>query len=70
MLRFIVNVWTFTINTKLVKIVLFFGPYDTSNMKPSFHFRFALPLLKDQTKWTVLKYESLTCPNDYIGASD
>ena len=29
-----------------------------------FHFRFALPLLKDQTKWVILKYESLTCPKD------
>ena len=64
MLRFIVNVWTFTINTILTPILLFFGSYDISAMKSFFHFRFALPLLKDQTKWVILKYESLTYPKD------
>ena len=47
-LRFIVNVWTFTINTNFTTILLFFGPYDTSTMMSSLftYFRFALMLLK------------------------
>ena len=36
MLRFIVNVWTFTINTILTAILLFFGSYDISAMKSIF----------------------------------
>ena len=35
-LRFIVNVWTFTINSNLTAILLFFGSYDISAMKSNF----------------------------------
>ena len=28
-----------------------------------------MPLLKDQTKWVILKYQSLTCPTDQMGGS-
>ena len=50
MLRFIVNVWTFTINTNLTAILLFFGFYDISTMKSKFSLQVRFAIVEGSDK--------------------
>ena len=51
-LRFIVNVWTFTINTNLTAILLFFGfyEYDISIMKSIFSLQVCFAVIERSHK--------------------
>ena len=50
MLRFIVNVWTFTINTNLTAILLFFGVYDISTIKSNFSLQVCFAVVEGSDK--------------------
>ena len=50
MLRFIDNVWTFTINTKLTAILLFFGSCDISTMKSIFSLQVCFAVVERSDK--------------------
>ena len=50
MLRFIVNVWTFTMNTNLTAMVLFFGSCDTSTMKSNFSLQVCFAVVEGSDK--------------------
>ena len=50
MLRFIVNVWTFTINTNLTTILLLFGFYDISTMKSNFSLQVCFAVVEGSDK--------------------
>ena len=50
MLRFIVNVWTFTINTNLTAILLFFGSYDIFGMKSNFSLQVCFAVVEGSDK--------------------
>ena len=49
-LRFIVNVWTFTINTSLNAILLFFGSYDISTMMSNFSIQVCFTVVEGPDK--------------------
>ena len=49
-LRFIVNVWTFTININLTAILLFFGSCDISAMKSIFSLQVCFAVVEGSDK--------------------
>ena len=49
-LRFIVNVWTFTINTNLTAILLFFGSCVISTMKSNFSLQVCFAVVEGSDK--------------------
>ena len=49
-LRFIVNVWTFTINTNLTAILLFFGSCDISTLKSNFSLQVCFAVVEGSDK--------------------